>query len=385
MSTTPTDVPVPFTPNLDAAGNSDRKQEAEAPRSPPPAPSTPSTQPAPPPASSEPEFSLSESDVEKRGAQIAMKLDEDGYHPVVIVGTSSAGKSCLLCSLFAYLRSDPSLEIGVHLNEPLLERSSPYGELIAESSEAFFHRAVQEFIEGTAQPSTEARVPFFIPVVVRPRNGPAMKFAFLESRGEWYQPRKNTSAYFQPLKGEIESVLKHFQRGVSVIYVAPYSVSPEVVESGLALVGAMNGYESARLARDNDAHMLLVTKWDSFRKGSLGLKDILTNTKADAEEYVNSHYKNAFAVFKGLALQPTQLSLMQYCSGLISGRTVIRPSDEIRPAVNRYPRRLWNWLYLNATRTSKEPGYTTVLIPDPPPPRPSILQWLHELVSRIVG
>lgn len=53
---------------------------------------------------------------------------------------------------------------------------------------------------------------------------------------------------------------------------------------------------------------------------------------------------------------------MQYSSGLISGRSILAPTGDVREQVYRYPRVLWNWLYENATRGG---GHARKLAPQP--------------------
>lgn len=344
---------------------------------------------SPPPPGGE---SADPEDPEKVGVQIAAQLDEAGYHPVVILGTSNSGKSSLLGSLLAYFRQDAELEIGIYFGDPVLSPTTGYGEYVRKSAEEFFYRSIQEFMDGGGHQPTQARHPFFIPVIIRPKGRPEMRFAFLESNGEWYQPERNKGPFFRQLKSEVEGVLRHYQKGISVIYVAPLTQlnvrdgktsskvdATEVAEAGLALVGAMNAYESLRTAKGLDSHLLLVTKWDAYKKDGLDLKEVLTNTRSDVELFVNDKYSQTFAAFKGLSLAPTQRTLMQYCAALMSGRSIVRASDELRPVLYRYRRKLWNWLYKNAS------GYAVELIHEPPPPRMTLLERLHAMIGAILS
>lgn len=333
-----------------------------------------------------------DTDASALGKLIAENMDELGYHPVIIFGSSFSGKSSLLGSLLAYFQVDTSKEVGISLGDPLVPTSSEHGKEAIAKAEAFFYRSVQEFIGGEAHQATKTPFPFFIPVVIRPKNKPEMRFAFMESAGEWYKPNKDSDRFFQSLKSEIEGVLRHYQKGISLIHIAPYTqssvrdgaVSPEhekneIKDASLALVGALDSYTRFRTFKSSDHHMFLVTKWDAYTDQGLEIADILANPDmAAVEEFANEKYTQGFAAFKGLPLESNQKTIMQYCSGLISGRAIIKPSKEMTPILYRYPQTMWNWLYRNASEGIN-------LIPKPLPPKETpweiIMKWINKIVS----
>jgi hypothetical protein len=351
----------------------------------------------PPPFVSE-ELSLSAEELKRIGPELAACLEAQDYHPVVIFGSSNSGKSTFLGSLLAFFKESADLEIGIFLGDPVLPMETTYGKYVWEAAEAFFHRSCQEFIDGTAHHATRARYPFFVPVIVRPKNQPEVKFAFLESNGEWYQADRTRANLYPRLKGEIEGILRHFQRGLSVVYVAPYTqenIREEPVDSavdqtkianaGLALIGVMEAYETTRSIKSSDAHIFLITKWDAYTKANLDLKDVLSCGGGEVEDVVRAKYTQAFAAFKNLALGANQRSLMQYCSGLISGRFINRANSDLQPIINRYRRTLWNWLYRNASANHKGVGHAITLMPAPLPPRKTLIERLNELVNAILS
>lgn len=329
----------------------------------------------------------------KVGVQLAENMDEAGYHPVIIFGSSNSGKSSLLGSLLAYFQVDTTQEVGIGLGEPLIPTESEQGKAAFKQAEVFFYRSVQEFIGGEAHQSTKTPFPFFIPVVIRPKGKPEVKVAFMESNGEWYKPDRTSDRFFQTLRSEIEGVLRHFQKKISFVHVAPYTQSTirdgvvdqgterkEMNDASLALVGALDSYTRFRTnIKSEDSHMFLVTKWDAHTNEDAEIFEILGNPDlAEVEEFANSKYTQGFAAFKGLRLGLNQKSIMQYCSGLMSGRAILRPTKELRPILYRYPQTMWNWIYANATDGIE-------LIARPAPRKLSIWQHALRLLNKILS
>ena len=329
----------------------------------------------------------------KIGVQIAENMDEGGYHPVIIFGSSNSGKSSLLGSLLAYFQVDTTQEVGISLGDPLIPTETEQGRAAFKQAEIFFYRSVQEFIGGEAHQSTKTPFPFFIPVVVRPKGKPEVKIAFMESNGEWYKPDRTSDRFFQALRSEIEGVLRHFQKRIIFIHVAPYTQSAvrdgdidqsterkELNDASLALVGALDSYTRFRTnIKSEDSHMFLVTKWDAHTNENDEIFEILGNPDlAEVEEFAKSKYTQGFAAFKGIRIGQSQKSIMQYCSGLMSGRAILKPTKELRPILYRYPQTMWNWIYSNATEGVE-------LIARPAPPKVSIWQSAMRLLNKILS
>lgn len=326
------------------------------------------------------------------GRILAHNMSESGYHPVIIFGTSSSGKSSLLGSLLACFQIDATHEIGISLGESLMPHDSPDGERANQYASALYYRSVQEYIGGQGGQATKTGFPFFVPVVIRPKNRDPIKFALMESDGEWYKPKPDSDRYFQQLKKEIESILVHYEKGISFIYLAPYTQAisrgnsvamdkerAELKDADLALVGVFDAYQRKRKDKQDDAHMLLVTKWDESKLDEATLIDVLDSPDpGTVEAFVNEKYSQGFAAFKGLSLGGDQRSLMQYCAGLFEGREIRKPPGDLIPILLRYPHTIWNWLYANN-------GGSGVLVPKKQIPRESfaqkLIRWANKLLQ----
>jgi hypothetical protein len=334
------------------------------------------------------------------GRQLAEQMDERGYHPVVIFGSSASGKSSLLTSLLAYLQVDDGAKIQLRLGEPFALDDDAYGQWAHDEATGFFYRSVEEFIGGVAHAATLSPNPFFIPVVIKPHgNLPEMKFAFLESRGDWYNPEEESNEFFQRLREEISSVLVNYQKGISFLHIAPYTQVMTWDESAasqqsrdialrqkadLALVGALNSYKAVRVVKHRDAHLFLVTKWDAYAAPGGSTGSFSSPSVEEVTAVARERYPRAYAAFLNLSLEEQagwQKQLMQYCSGVISGRSVSRPSNELRGQIFRYPRVLWSWLYANATRDT---GHRESLFPAPPPRTPTLMDKFNEALSKFM-
>src|SRR5207302_3790995 len=89
-------------------------------------------------------------DVDASGIQLAAGIDAAAYHPVVLFGNANSGKTSLLLSLFALLRTEPSLATGLELGDPIIATDSLFGRYLYDQAEAFFGKKTQDFIEGRA-------------------------------------------------------------------------------------------------------------------------------------------------------------------------------------------------------------------------------------------
>lgn len=332
-----------------------------------------------------------ESSRRSHGRVLAENMSEGGYHPVIIFGTSHSGKSSLLGSLLKCFQVEGSHGVGISFGESLLPEGTSHGKDAVQLAESLFYRSQQEYIDGQGHEATRIQFPFFVPVILRPNNRPPVKFALMESNGESYQPDRGSGRFFQQLKQEVEAVLTHYEKGISFIYLAPYTQSrsqgdamtmdqdrAQINDAGLALVGVMDAYEKLRKDKHDDMHMMLVTKWDASKSNESDLADVLgAPDPGEIEAFAISKYRQAFAAFKGLSLRGDQRSLMQYCSGLFNGREIRKPPDELVPTLDRYPLVLWNWLYANASDGG-------VLVPQKQPPKENVLQMMLRWIKKIL-
>ena len=154
---------------------------------------TPSSTPPPPPRSiltttggaalSSDEAEVISDDSES-GRLLAEHMANAGYQPVVLFGNAASGKTSLLMSLLATIRTEAHLQSGLQLGEPIMDTSKIYGSYLWSEAQRFFGVRTQEFIEGRASASSKMELPFFIPLVFSPVGKLEIKIAFMESRSE---------------------------------------------------------------------------------------------------------------------------------------------------------------------------------------------------------
>lgn len=339
------------------------------------------------------------------GSDLAKVMQDEGYHPVVLFGTNNSGKTSLLMSLFATIATEPVLNAGLVLCDPILGTKRDIGRQLHKEAEHSFHIKTQAFIAGEKIPKTATPLPFFIPVEFRPPDGkPPVKFAFLESNGEWYRPlisdgRKlsEIEQLYPDLKSEIESFISSFQNGITFIYTAPVTQgevygaaensfdADELNYASLAIKGVLNTYDRIRAnGRSSDRHLMLVTKWDAMSRGQADRAQGIEEDQAAVIEFCNRKYGQAIASFQGLNLQDEQRKLNAYCAGMINERGLLplKSDDEVRGVIASYPVKMWTWLYENALRAS---GLELVK-PFREPPKPSgFVRFLTSILDKISG
>ena len=316
------------------------------------------------------ELELQTSDIANAGVLLASQMEAMGYHPVILFGMAASGKTSLLSSLLAVLRTESELEAIAIPGDPILDHQSGYGKFLKSSADQFFGQTVQSFIAGKAPNATKLNLPFFVPVVFQPKGKPEIRVAFMESAGEWYRPDSESDTFFPKLRKEIEEFIRAFPRGISFIHVAPYTQASvrslnasraadpkDINTASLALAGALSAYQLVRPDKSRDNHFMLVTKWDAHEVPQASLTEILMETFDAVGPFVEKNYEQAYATFKSLSLRPDQQQLANYCSGIISGgdNTTLRTDNEHRAAVLSFPKDLWRWLYRNVLAELGEP------------------------------
>lgn len=332
------------------------------------------------------------------GSDLASVMQDEGYHPVVLFGTNNSGKTSILMSLFSTLTSEPSLDTGLILSDPLLGSRNDTGRQLHKEAQHTFDIKTQAFLDGEKIPKTSTRLPFFIPVEFRPPNGRLpVKFAFLESNGEWYRPLISDGGklgeadrLYPGLRSEIESFIASFQNGITFIYTAPFTQGEayaasenrfdarELRYASLAIKGVLENYDRIRAnGRADDKHLMLVTKWDAQSKRSTDRAEGIEEDASKVAAFCHDRYGQALAAFQGL-LQQDQRRLNAYCAGMINehGLLTLQPGDPVRGVIASYPVRLWTYLYRNARMAAGD-------IPSDPWPRPgkSIFQYILDLIS----
>ena len=327
------------------------------------------------------------------GQALAQNMLDAGYQPVILFGNAASGKTSLILSLLAAIRTDVSLDTGLFLGEPILDTTRPYGAFLANEASRFFGLKTQQFIEGTAASRTIIDLPFFIPLLFRPAGKPEARIALMESNGEWYRADRKENKFFPPLRQQIEDFVRSYPKGIIFIHLLPYtqrhlyrsdtpggSEAAELEEASLAVSGALQAYQSVRSDKSNDRHLLLVTKWDAHRPPDLDPLDAINDDPEDVARVIAQRYSQAWSTFVGLNLRSDQMARNGYCAGQISGSNIIKagPADERGEQMRRYPKGLWRWLY----RNTLELADTT-----PVDPFPSVLPgrfgWISRLLHRL--
>ena len=290
-----------------------------------------------------------------RANSFAERLRLSGRHPVLVFGTSTSGKSTLLVSLFHCLSKNR--DINVRLGEPIFDVGTAAGRATHDQATDLFDRRVSAFEEGVVLNSTFLEHPFFVPVDVQPRGQTEpIRFAFMEARGEWFDPsQEDTGSIYRAMKEEIAEVLRNYPDAISVIHVAPYSIlddtNASTRESDKGLNGAIKSYLKHRDAKDQDFHLFLLTKWDQCAAPMKDSPRFSRVRAAEIKSVLNARYPRAWAEYHAMPLNGPVVRryFMQYAAGHIRDGVVWDPPERHKHTFDRYPRTLWNWLYGNAT------------------------------------
>jgi hypothetical protein len=325
--------------------------------------------------------------------QLASQLKALDFHPVVIVGNSFSGKTSLITSLLAALKLEADWEVGANLKDPVLPQNTDIGRKQHEDATRIFNKVVQEFIAGKGAEKTQTTYPFFIPISLRSgRLGQTLNVAFLESNGEAYTPRMDSDRFFADLQEVTETFIRDFQGGISFIYVLPYTqVNVRGLNEDLAddpnrlrlaehaIVGVLQAYDTIRMDKSKDRHLLLVSKWDAHLEKKkieeqITIGEVLLDTHSDIRPFLRATYPQALASFNALSVDQPQRQITNYCSGLMTGRKV-QPTGadpEISQAIRSHQKKLWSWIWSSAS------GYTVSPFPEPVPPSPidRFFRWL---------
>lgn len=300
-------------------------------------------------------------DLNKPAKTLSEHLIEKKYHPVMIFGDSGSGKSSLLASLLHFMQHDQNAGAICMLGDWILPTDSDEGSRFAEEASAFFNRDIMAFNDGQPAPQTRVQVPFYIPVIVRPSNGkPDIRLAFLESKGEDYRIDSRTASFFPETKREITDVYENFPGPISLVIISPYTYrdvytsvdgadgeEDRIKLGDMALYGALQAYQRARRWPEMDNYMFVLTKWDMYTK-DVSAPEFTNPPKGLAEKMIGERYPLAWNLFRNMP-QSNNANAMQYSAGLIAGDGVITTPDKFKPAVYRFPRALWNWIYTNAS------------------------------------
>jgi energy-coupling factor transporter ATP-binding protein EcfA2 len=304
--------------------------------------------------------------------ELSRELSERNFHPVLLYGTTSSGKSTLLASILGYLQADENSNLDLKRQARLIPGDGSYSDEIHAEANKFLDATLYDYRRNLeAAPATRFQYPIFIPVTMKRRTGSntEVNFAFLEAQGEFHNPEMNGNHFigFKPLKEEIAAVLKNFPGGLSIIYIAPYTTAPSYTSddqyssnlrknmemANLSLVGSLESYLEVRAKLSNeykDHHLFLLTKWDVHTDG-VNSADFLNPTPEKVKEIISAKFNEAWVKFCGMqgSRDIGSRHYMQYSAGPISHSRVLPLRKPEIERGYRYPRTILNWLWGNAT------------------------------------
>jgi len=293
------------------------------------------------------------------------------YHPVILIGVATSGKTALLASLIRYLKADTATPLTFMLDGPLEETEA--GEKSHRLAERFVNHIVNDFYDGKLPKRTPEYDTYLIPLLIETNNGSEVaRFAMLELSGELLSIDRTLDGLTRKLPDTLTEIYESYGESISVILVGPYVTGDPLLglserykdefrESDLALEGNLKLYRKYRKNKNNDNIMFLLSKWDAHTKG-LASPDFLEPSTELVDSLIRERYPTAHAEFKKLAKNEKtwskQFTVAPYSSGLLGDGVALPIPPEFQSTMNAYPRRLWNWLYENATggKLYKEPS-----------------------------
>jgi len=327
---------------------------------------------------------------EALGNQYANSMAEDGFHPVLIFGAPASGKTTFLLSLIRYmfvgqncdaqirlcLEPFPNESTGIKAEHKDLDRDR--WSAVKKYANDLFNKNATDFLQSNQiAPRTEVKFPFFIPIEITPKkeNLKPLKIAFLEGEGEWYRLNtdgESTSPH-KTFRHEILAFLERYPYPITAIFVAPFAIdgyesnqdgessrsAPKVKERDFALYGIIDQFEKARINQIGaDNYLYLLTKWD-IRCGSVSHPEFIYTDYNVVKTEINSKFPMSLNRFnniregepvrvKGKMIGNSKKTVSAYCAGILRYAVLSLPEESSR-AVDHYSRKIWNYLYLNAT------------------------------------
>lgn len=304
---------------------------------------------------------------------ISNLLRDQEFHPILIFGTRASGKTTLLTSLLNYFRNEIGSNGTLLLSGPLLPTDTPQGKEVEEEAKNFFNRVVHDFNRGEPAPQTRFPIPFFIPLILEPKNsGKKIKIALLESQGGFYQVDKNLRGYNPEIKPEIRDIYENFDKPLSIILIAPFSpvddknennidINEEFANIDSGLLSVITDYQRYRNEKFRQADKInfLLTKWDMYfteKKVPLYPQFFEFNPEL-IKKIIQKKYQSAWAHFVNMSnIKTGNKGAMPYSVGIIEENRNTNAGMHQRK-LNEFPRRLWEWIYFNATNGKSLYGY----------------------------
>jgi hypothetical protein len=300
------------------------------------------------------------------GQELAALFKDRDVHPVVVVGSRGSGKTTILASLLKYAMF--SVEAGgtATLMDDLYPGDSEIWKEQLNWARQLVEKTVASFDNSFAPPPTKTSEPFFVPITFTQSDGRLAKVAFLESMGEFYMLQENGDSPHKKFHTLLGSFLNSYTGEISVLYIAPV-VTGEVSSNGalespsskemtardLAMFGVIGQYINQRRGMFNrDRHLLLMSKWDVLFK-TLSEPDLVDPPPDRIESVLASRYPKTWAKFSNIPMNEAvgNKRFSAYSAGMMFESRVLAASAEDRPKMEKFPRKLWDWLWMGATGT----------------------------------
>jgi hypothetical protein len=295
------------------------------------------------------------------GQDLSAIFKDQGIHPVVIFGSSGAGKSSFIASLLRYAKRYNDSGLSLEFGEEIFPTEDARWKDMNQLAQYSFFTRDQTFADGNVLPADGGLTdPYFIPVKLTCPDKTQVSFAFLEGKGEWYQPDYSKTNPVQPFQAMLTGFLEQFNSPITAIFLAPFNIEEASVhhitgrlrESDQGLAGAIQEYSKSRRALMGwDKQIFLLTKWDVFCKGIVGDEFADPNTD-DVINLLRERFPDSWGKFLGVlpSGRGENQKVAPYCAGVISGSSVLTPAIEDRWLVDLYARRVWNQLHKDATK-----------------------------------
>jgi hypothetical protein len=322
------------------------------------------------------------------GQELAALFKDRNVHPVVVVGSRGAGKTTILASLLKYAMFSVDAGGTATLMEDLYPGNSEIwkGQLIW--AKQLVEKTVASFDNSFAPPPTTTSEPFFVPITFTQSDGRFANIAFLESMGELYMLQESGDSPHKKFHSLLASFLNSYTGEISILYVAPVvtgevssngalesSSSKEMTARDLAMFGVIGQYISQRRGMFNrDRHLLLMSKWDVLFK-TLSEPDLVDPPPERIELVLAARYPKTWAKFSSIPMTEPAGSkrFSVYSAGMMFESRVLAASSEDRPKMDRFPRKVWDWLWLGAVGTHLFSEFT----PRKPNPLDRMINWLR--------
>jgi hypothetical protein len=287
------------------------------------------------------------------------EFEKKAIHPVIIFGTSKSGKTLMLQSLIYEARTRLAYLLGASLGPSIFPPDYPQSSLRYRNAEDLINDGLRNFRDGSLAKQTGVEEPFFVPVDLNVAHDDGTKetirFAFLESVGEWLSYKSGELRVFQELHPEISAILNQYTWPMSIIFVAPTKAGntpTEFDDHCACLAHAMEEYNRLRQSKQGDNLLLLVSKWDALHPPGSALFDNATG--ADVHRLVANWYPIWTAYAQNiLGVRKDAKAFMPYSAAWINDEQTIRRPGPYENTFGHFNKTLWNWLYANARQAAE--------------------------------